>query len=122
MLLLCLHICVCFPGATAFSACFCWLHRSALLAARSHSGPHTNSRKQLCAAAIHVDSPATPCRHRHTRQRMQPPSPCTGIAPATHVGKPHSSSLHPSTPAQELTTNQPESKPEVKMIQPFADI
>lgn len=61
--------------------------------------PTRTLEKQLCAAAICMDSPATPWRDGHTWQRMQPPGSCLGTAPATCIGKSLSWSLHPSTPA-----------------------
>lgn len=87
------YICVCFPGAAAFIASFCWLHKSALLAARSCFGPHTNAREELCAAAVPVGSPATPWRHSHTWPWGQPASLCPGVASAMHSGKPHPSAF-----------------------------
>lgn len=71
------YICVCFPGAAAFIASFCWLHKSALLAARSRFGPHTNAREELCAAAVPVGSPATPWSHSHAWQ-------CAALCQAQH--------------------------------------
>lgn len=49
-----------------------FLEPLALSAARSCFDPHINSRKQLCAAAIYMDSPTTPWRRGHTWQLMWP--------------------------------------------------
>lgn len=75
--------------------------------------PVLDPHKQLQAAATRVDSPATP-RGTGTRgnECCHP-----AAARASPGGKPCSSSPHPSAPARELTTNQPESEPEIKMSQ-----
>lgn len=75
--------------------------------------PVLDPHKQLQAAATHVGSSATPRDTGTHGNECSPPAP----AWASPAGKPCSRSLHPSTPAQELTTNQPESEPEIKMSQ-----